>query len=234
MACSLHSLFHLAPTATNFEPDLFTRILPTLHQEDALVISLYIRTGHTDVKANKEKAGQKTAAEAPISAKNKADKIITCALGLEQDYLANNNNTMNKYQKVVWTVVTDSQYVKQYVLEHYDSRHANTTIGIPRQVVTTNSRGVHSRASRDPSTADFAEALIDWYLIGESDLVIADQIMSPSFGDTAALRTARPLYKTSPVYKNIGNPPTCEKPRLFDAMPHKPQSGGLKKEKGRK
>ena len=41
---------------------------------------------------------------------------------------------------------------------------------------------------------------------------LADQVMAPSFGDTAALRTARPLYK---VY---GYPPVCERPRLFDAM----------------
>ena len=52
---------------------------------------------------------------------------------------------------------------------------------------------MHTRTQRDPSTADLAEAVIDWYLVGESDLVVTDS-GSPSFGGTAALRTARPLY----------------------------------------
>ena len=40
MACSLATLFHLAPNAAQFEPDLFTKILPTLHQSNMLVVSL--------------------------------------------------------------------------------------------------------------------------------------------------------------------------------------------------
>ena len=51
-------------------------------------------------------------------------------------------------------------------------------------------------AERDPSLADFAEAIIDWYLIGEADLVIMDQ-NSVSFGGTAALRTARTVFDAS-------------------------------------
>jgi len=208
MACSLGSLFHLAPSAAQFEPDLFTRILPTLHQDNTLVMALYIRTGHADVMATKEKDGNGKATEATTTAKRFAEKIIYCALGLEQEYLSNNTFS---YSQVVWMVATDSQFVKEYVTKTHDSRHVNTTT-IPREIVTTSSRGVHSRAARDPSTADFAEALIDWYLIGESDLVIVDATMAPSFGDTAALRTARPLYKA------CWNPPLCQQPRLFDSM----------------
>ena len=57
----------------------------------------------------------------------------------------------------------------------------------------TTARGVHSRPGRNPSTADFAEAVIDWYLIGEPDLVVPSA-PGYSFGTTASLRTAQPLY----------------------------------------
>ena len=185
MACSLASLFHLAPTAAQFQPDLFTRILPTLHQPNALVMTLYIRTTYTDDKATKEKAGQEAPAEDLVRAQRHAKRIITCALGLEQEYLSKNRG----YTRVVWMVVTDSPYVKQWITKTHDMRNAT----IPREIVTTRSRGAHTRPERGPSTVDFAEALIDWYLIGESDLVIKDS-NGPSFAGTAALRTARPLY----------------------------------------
>jgi hypothetical protein len=37
------------------------------------------------------------------------------------------------------------------------------------------------------------EAFIDWYLIGESDIVVSDN-ESPTFGGTASLRTFRPYH----------------------------------------
>mmetsp|Transcript_31120 Transcript_31120/g.68326 ORF Transcript_31120/g.68326 Transcript_31120/m.68326 type:complete len:359 (-) Transcript_31120:36-1112(-) len=63
---------------------------------------------------------------------------------------------------------------------------------ITRRVLVTSARGAHTRLQDGVSTVDFAEALIDWYLIGESDAVVASSIYS--FGVTAALRTARPVY----------------------------------------
>ena len=107
----------------------------------------------------------------PLRQTNLAKKIVNCALGLEQEYLLS-NNTASQYSQVVWMVVSDSPFCKGWVNETYGHRFVDNTT-IPREVVTTSSRGVHSRASRDPSTADFAEALLDWYLIGESDAVIS-------------------------------------------------------------
>jgi hypothetical protein len=188
MACSLASLFHLSPSATKFEPLLFTKILPTLHQPDTLVMALYVRTGRTDhVAGMKDKPGGVPAEDAS-RAQYGAKKIIQCAERLEQEYLANKS-----YSRIVWYLATDSTVLKQWLPASYDTR-ANKTVDIPRQVVTTRSRGAHTRPNLGPSTEDFAEGLIDWYLIGESDLVITDT-NSPSFGGTAALRTARPLYK---------------------------------------
>jgi len=199
MACSLASLFHLSPRASNFEPGLFSEILPTLHQDDALVMSLYIRTGRTDHLAGMEGKQDKMPAEDTARARYSAERIIHCAKHLEQKYLSE-----RPYSRIVWMVATDSQYLKQWVPASYGGTRTNSTIDVQREVVTTHSRGSHTRATRGPSTADFAEALIDWYLIGESDLVITDT-NSPSFGGTAALRTARPYYKV-PM---SGDPTMC-------------------------
>lgn len=148
-----------------------------------------------------DKAGMEPFAEDLIMARYKAKGIIVCALHVEQQHLAEMT-----YARVVWMVITDSQYLKQWITESYDSTRNNTSLaGVPRrQVVTTHSRGAHSRATRGPSTADFAEALIDWYLIGESDLVITDT-NSPFFAGTPALRTTRPYYRV-PLK---GEPATC-------------------------
>jgi hypothetical protein len=64
MACAIGSVFELAPTASRFEPELFSRILPTLHTSDALVMALYIRTGQADFNTHQEeKGGEKFAHE---------------------------------------------------------------------------------------------------------------------------------------------------------------------------
>ncbi len=67
------------------------------------------------------------------------------------------------------------------------------TVYSSREVLTTTARGVHhTRASRDPS--DFAEAMMDWYLVGALDLMITSNPKVYTFGTTAALRTAMPVY----------------------------------------
>lgn len=54
------------------------------------------------------------------------------------------------------------------------------------------SGGAQTKQERGPSTADFAEGFIDWFLLGESDFVVAGGGMS--FGDTAVQRSSRQLY----------------------------------------
>jgi len=66
-------------------------------------------------------------------------------------------------------------------------------VSITRRVLVTSARGRHTRLEGGGvDTADFSEAFIDWYLIGESDAVIANKLYS--FGVTASFRTARPIY----------------------------------------
>ena len=194
MACSLGSLFHLAPKATQFEPDLFSKILFTLHREDSLVMAVYIRTREADDAANRKLALRKlevnmTEEDRKKDSRERAKNIIECALLQEKQH-----TEKYVFTRVVWMVVTDSPHLKQWITESYDTtRAAAQSNTVVREIVTTRSRGVHTKPRLEPSTSDFAEALLDWYLIGESDFVVMDS-GSLSFGGTAALRTARPVY----------------------------------------
>lgn len=172
MPCSLASLFHLAPSAAQFEPDLFSKFLPTLHQPNTLVMSLYIRTGLTDAEAKAEKFCG-TAQEAVHTAKQFANKITNCEVGLEQEYLSNNTS----YSQVVWMVVTDSHFLKHWVPETYDSRHV-------------------SRASRDPSTAEVAEfpSLRPCF----ADLVFRSLLGQLDHDSSAGVQNTRTSSETTP------------------------------------
>jgi len=204
MACALGSLFHLSPRASQFEPELFTRILPAIRDERALTIALYVRTAITDGLGRK--ANSRPGDPQPDAPKHIiSNDTVRCALKHEQINLEEKANAGQPYSRVIWMVLTDSEGVKRWITETYSqqdvhyNRSYNRTEGegdkvvpqvVQRKVLTTTSRGVHTRAVKKPATADFAGAMIDWYLIGESDLVIAN---GPSFGATAALRTGRPF-----------------------------------------
>jgi len=205
MACALSSLFDLSPRASQFEPELFTKIVPAIHDEKTLTIAIYIRTGLTDAEARKEARGNDadTNKYNPLT-RYKNSRTLKCALTLEQQHLKQNSTVGPTYSRVVWTVVTDSQDVKQWITENYSGQEVTRlspkkaageedkpSLTVQREVLSTKARGVHTRSIRKPSTLDFAEAVIDWFLIGESDVVIAN---GPSFGATGSLRTARPYY----------------------------------------
>jgi hypothetical protein len=180
VACSLSSLFHLnTEQMDTFVPNLSTIILPPLHHPDVVVFALYIRTGFAEISGL---GNVKIRNPEDPSYRDRAANIIRCALQLEKQY----NNTSNHF---VWMVVSDSPKLKEWMYDEYNMQ----TTEKKRDIVITQSKGTHSRPSRTPSTKDIAEAMIDWYLIGESDLVITNK-ESPTFGGTGALRTARVLY----------------------------------------
>ena len=195
MACAMGTMFQLSPAVVQYQPNLFTTILPTLRDPQALVLALYIRTGHTEHLHIAERTEQYRAQALPI---------VTCALHLEQ--MERNRTTgssatsgrastssavRTSHPKVVWMLVTDSQYIKTWIQDTYSKTDSSAS---RRTILTTQSRGAHTKASAKPSTADFSEGFLDWYLIGESDYVISDH-EGPSFGNTASFRTARPHFK---------------------------------------
>lgn len=191
MACSLGRLFHLAPNASRYQSDLFSFILPKLRAPDTLVLTIYIRSGMA------EKLGRTVdGSEANATYSTRAAPILECAIHLEQQRLSTTTN--HTFARVVWMVVTDSQYLKAMITESYSTSQ--------REILTTRSKGRHTKTAVRPSTDAIAEAIIDWYLIGEADLVVTDDF-APSYADTATMRTVRPYYKVN----WIGQPKVCKK-----------------------
>jgi hypothetical protein len=230
MACALERLCELSPAASIYQPDLFSRILPTLRSIDdekanTLVLSLYYRTGRTDVVARQEELGKELERE-----KKKGEgsfrRYMDCVLKTETRLLKEKNDKKKDgpfYSNIVWLVVSDSPYFKQWATDEYTSHNVTATNGktssllfpgIPREIITTTAKGAHTRTRRGPSTADFAEGIIDWYLLGESDLLFTNGDGGYTFGTTAAQRTNRSVINCNKCeemfYIHEGNPPTPE------------------------
>ena len=195
MACALNSLFEFAPSASDYEPRLFSEILPAIQDVNVLVLSLYVRTGRTDEVAAKEEAGDQKAAATEENIKHHhLDDITACALRVEEQHL---KDADAKFERIVWLVISDGPKLKQHVVDTYGGQDLSVTSleaerTVSRSVVVTGARGIHTRPRRKPSTDEFAEAMVDWMLIGESDALIANPQLS--FGFTGALRTSRPFF----------------------------------------
>jgi hypothetical protein len=179
-ACSLGSLLDIRGDniERSFHQPNLSKLLAHLRSSKSRVLTLYIRTGQTDENIGLDQ--HRLAAE----------PIVECALQLEESHKSH-----------TWLVISDSQYVKTWVTASYTQQGK-------RQIITTQSHGKQTKPTTNPSTTDFVEAFLDWYLLGESDLVIGS---GPSFGDTGALRTARPFYR---VVKDSNG--TCQQ---VDAFP---------------
>mmetsp|Transcript_32251 Transcript_32251/g.94949 ORF Transcript_32251/g.94949 Transcript_32251/m.94949 type:complete len:584 (-) Transcript_32251:822-2573(-) len=217
-ACAFSSVFQLSPEAARYETKLFTHLLPTLRDPRNLVLGIYVRTGATEGKTSAG-AGYEVVedAEAHIAA---ATEILDCARKQEARYAKFGGEErgapkpQRSIKKIVWILVTDSPAARDYVSKEYDGMDVvlpvrdeddgaadGSTISIPRVVLTTSSTGAHTRpkgASQNEGRIDaqrtevFASAIIDWMLLGESDLVVGSR--EYTFGNTAAMRTARPVY----------------------------------------
>lgn len=188
MACAHGSLLELATSASEFEPTIHSKILPTLRNEENFVIALYIRTGRTDRAYKLEQKGERIG-EDDTGMDGRPRRVVNCALELEKENFLKVGE--RPYSRVVWMVVSDSPSVGRLIESSFQGVSTEAG-GVPREVLTTSSRGVQTEPGRNPSTADFAEGVIDWYLLGESDLIVAGG--GVSFSATAAQRTVRPLY----------------------------------------
>lgn len=195
-ACAFSLLFQLSPEAARYEPNLFDHILPTLQDPRNLVVGMYIRTGATEGMTSAG-AGYEAVddAETHIAA---AAEILDCALKQETRFASGDDEESNgllrgkpEPQRIIWMLVTDSQHLKEYISKEYggqgvvvvggdtandDPAHTRT---IPRDVIITSSLGAHTRprgsANNNESidtqrTEAFASAVIDWWLLGESDV----------------------------------------------------------------
>jgi hypothetical protein len=216
MSCSLAALFDLAPSVSQYEPELFTRLLPSLRDSTALVMTVYIRTGLTDQMVREERnvSAAKNSIATIEMQRQTAKLSINCALQVEKEYLSSNR----VFSRVVWMEVTDYVGLKREIIEEYSSENVlvesdaiSNNTRIPRIVLTTRARGKHTRTARKPSTDDFVEAFIDWYLIGESNVVVSDRTVKSSFEMTASLRTNRPIYIVPAIRWKDKEPKECTK-----------------------
>jgi hypothetical protein len=98
MACALLiALFQLAPSASHFEPNLFSYFL-------ALVMALYIRAGLTDIMAQAEKVGD--------------NRKVDWAVSLWSSHLSNAFVAATSYTRVVWMVVMESRTSRRLSKNH--------------------------------------------------------------------------------------------------------------------
>lgn len=187
-ACSMSRIINLSPHIKKFDRQIQSKVLPALHDEESLVITIYYRTGHAEASSVESTAKD-------IEGKDRdMQKSISCAEKVEQGFLDGSHRLDRHFTSVVWNFVCDSPYAKEDFTSKFDGTEAKSSKGqaYPRRVVTTSSRGAHTKTQGKPTVTDFAEAFADWYTIGESDAVILHQ--GWSFGTTAALRTARPVF----------------------------------------
>jgi len=190
-------MFQLASAAAQFEPYLFTTLLPTLRDPEALVLSVNVRTGFTDHVERNETAALINMRQYEAS----AEVSVKCALELEQDFLEGQRGGF-PFSRIVWMPITDSTHVKRYVVKRYDAKDVSDGKAMWRTVLTTRTQGRHSKPSRNPSTADFAETMIDWYLHGESDVVVTNSPYA-TFTTTAAMQTSGPVYSYQPMAETV-------------------------------
>ena len=189
-ACSLSKLFYLSPRIKKFEEKLQSDIFPALQDTNNLVVTVYYRTGRADAKPDEESSEKDIAGkEADL------EKSIQCAKTVEKNYIDGTFALDRGFTGIVWNVISDSPYVRRDIESKFGGEQLTSSKGqtYARRVITTSSRGAHTKTQANPSVEDFAEGFLDWHLIGESDAVVIHKAWS--YGVTGALRTARPVYR---------------------------------------
>lgn len=162
-ACAFGAAVQLSPKAEQYEPDLYTKILPTLYRERSLVMAIYTRSLNSDKMADQAAKGEKVDESGNLAYVKPGRGLVECAQKLEQQFLSGEKKLGDSVDidTVVWFVISDSKATKNYVAQEYGEKEiASGTKKATRKVISTNARGAHTRRKRDPSTADFAEALM--------------------------------------------------------------------------
>ena len=169
-ACAFGHSLTLSPKAEQYEPDLYKTILPTLYREKSLVMAIYTRSLNSDKMADQAARGEKVDESGNLAHVKPSKKLLACAHKIEQKFLsgektlADGNGGRVDFDTIVWLVITDSKATKTYMSTEYGEKEVVLENGngkkVVRKVIATNARGAHTRRRRDPSTADFAEALM--------------------------------------------------------------------------
>ena len=211
-ACSMQMLFQPSHGIVKYEPNFFSDVLPRLRDDKSLVISLYVRVGFADKAAVAEKKGKEPVDEVNGALKTvQIESLVLCTTAIEEEMKG------RSYDRVVWLVVSDSLAVKEYISDTYGGKQIKTpTKSLQREIIHTTTEGMHTRPKRGPSTSDFASAFLDFYLLGEADVVINTGGIY-SFGVMASLRTARPLFTVQNNQLSECKGSNCFCRRAYDA-----------------
>uniref|UniRef100_A0A7S0FLD7 Uncharacterized protein n=2 Tax=Minutocellus polymorphus TaxID=265543 RepID=A0A7S0FLD7_9STRA len=213
-ACSMQMLFQPSQGIVKYELNFFRNVLPRLRDDTSLVMSLYVRVGFADKAAVAEKKGTEPVEVMKGRPQKTVDSLVLCTTAIEEEILAMKGRS---YDRVVWLVVSDSLVVKEYMSETYGGKQIKTpTKSLQRQIIHTTTKGMHTRPKRGPNTNDFASAFLDFYLLGEADVVINTGGIF-SFGVMASLRTARPLFTVQNAQASDCRGSHCYCRRAYDA-----------------
>ena len=169
-ACAFGHSLQLSRKAEQYEPDLYKTILPTLYRDKSLVMAIYSRSLNSDKMADQAERGEKVDESGNLMHFKPSKNLIACAHKIEQKFLsgektlADGNGSNVDFDTIVWLIISDSKATKTYMSKEYGEKEVVLEDGnakkVTRKVIVTNARGVHTRRRRDPSTADFAEALM--------------------------------------------------------------------------
>ena len=135
-----------------------------VHDEEALVIALYLRTGQTDEHASHERKikNGEDAGDAPIDSSDIFGlhaKAIRCAEQVESDWLSRPMYRSTK-KRSVWMVTSDSPNLCGKVVERFSDKEVDfgdDRASVTRKVFTTGAKGRQTRTARSPLAEDFAE-----------------------------------------------------------------------------
>ena len=163
MACALGSTLQFSPEgAAEFVPNI-REIWKAVHDEEALVIAIYLRTGQTDEHASHERKVKngEDAGAAPIDSSDIFGlhaKAIRCAEQVESDWLSRPMHRTTK-KRSVWMVTSDSPNLCGKVVERFSDKEVdfgNERTSVTRKVFTTGAKGRQTRTARSPLAEDFA------------------------------------------------------------------------------
>eukprot|EP00808_Paulinella_micropora_P029075 g83325.t1 len=194
-ACILGKTLTLAPAITS-KPEVVS-FLTKLRDPSSLSIALYVRVpGLSEGRGEATLPGLGT------------HPYVKCARHLENMY-------SEGFDTVTWIVITNSDSMRKLFLQYESHAHQPTTYSWRRRVlVTTTAEGTHTRLAVNnqhelegpgPTNQVIAEGMLDFFLLGEVDLVVTDVMYS--FGSLGGMRTARPVYSISsnnPHYQLLG------------------------------
>jgi len=199
-ACALNIIFDPAPAvlAMHGAP----RLLPILRNREALKIAIYLRTNVADrlmVPKDSILENVRLRESHDIPAIDAVAPFAKCAQQLEMEF--------GQTREIVWLIVSDSLALKDAVAQrfsgpnrkvmHTTTNGLNTELGTDCKNINSAecaagniTHHTHHRDASNSTLQAIQEAFLDWWLLGECDLVVVSR-SSGSYWQGGAARTGK-------------------------------------------